>query len=124
VKKSIIHEQPSFAADLCRLYMLHPDPEARIQALKAIANFAVDFKAYLTEPGLVDQLLTEISKPADTELQATLIKCAAFTLKNLSFGCGTKHQKVFDRAIPLSLSAKLMKASLKESDSVRPHLLE
>lgn len=71
--------------------MKHPDFEARIQALKAIANFAVDFKCYLTEPGLVDQLLKEISTPAETEQQATLVKCAAFALKNLSFGCGTKH---------------------------------
>jgi hypothetical protein len=53
--KIIVQEHPGFVSELTRLFMQgKADPEVRIAAVKVIANFGVDFKSFLTIPGLID----------------------------------------------------------------------
>jgi len=122
-KKIIVQEHAGFTSELARLYMI-ADVEVRVQAVKVIANFGVDFKNFLTIPGLVDQLIADIRLPADTAHTASLKKCAAFALKNLSFGCGSKHQETFDSVFPLNASFMLLEACMQESGQLRGHLME
>lgn len=124
-KKVIIQEHACFINELSRLYLTTgADVNMRILAAKVIANFGVDFKSYLSIPGLADQLIADIQQPADSQPLATLKKCAAFALKNLSFNCGSKYQCIFDSVLPLPACLGLLDACMLECSSLRGHLLE
>lgn len=62
------------------------DLELQLQAVKTIANFAVDFKSFLAIEGLVAKLLMIIQTPMESE-RFGLKACSVFALKNLSFSC-------------------------------------
>jgi hypothetical protein len=54
-KKAVVQEHGGFAVEMTWLYMSQGvDIDIRTQALKAIANFGVDFKTFLTINGLLD----------------------------------------------------------------------
>ena len=82
----IVQEQSGFANELSQLYLTSNDDTVRLQALKTIANFGVDFKTFLGIQGLVDSLIQNLHHD-DDELKL----CAAFALKNLGFACNPKQ---------------------------------
>lgn len=75
----------------------------KLQALKTIANFGLDFKSFLSVKGLLERLTQDMLQSDMDDIKM----CAAFALKNLGFGCNPKEQEVFN--VPLTVIKKLLR---------------
>lgn len=83
----------------------------KLQAVKTIANFGVDFKFFLSVQGLIERLIYDMLHNDADEMKM----CAAFALKNLGFGCNSKQQEAFDKVVPLSVIKELLHSAAKEA---------